>query len=194
MIWKITSLGDTALLLPVSCLVFVALLAQRQGGAALSWAAAMAACALLTLGAKLGFHLCGAGLDALEIRSPSGHTSVSTAVYGSLGILIGSGRPAWQKWTAAFVAVTLALAVGASRLLLRVHTLEEVLIGYGVGGACVALFAMLFARAGWPRIRLRWMALGVAAAIAILGGLHVGFEANIARLSGLIADTFGVCR
>lgn len=193
MIWSVTSLGDTGLLLPVSLLVLICLLAQRQFGAAFAWASAMTACGVLTFAAKLGFHLCGDEIAALDIRSPSGHTSVSTTLYGSLGVLVAGGRPPWQKALALGAAAALAVAVGVSRLLLEVHTIEEVLLGYLIGVICVALFTLLFVRAGSPRIGLLWPAAGFAVALAVLGGIRVNFEHEIAGLSRLLGTAIDVC-
>jgi membrane-associated phospholipid phosphatase len=75
---------------------------------------------------------------------PSGHASVSLAVYGTLGFVIArhlQTRRA-QFWTLS-VASVLVLLIGFSRLYLGVHFLSDVIAGYSIAIAWVALCVVL---------------------------------------------------
>src|SRR4051794_28433592 len=82
---------------------------------------------------------------------PSGHTTAAAATYAALALLLARGRP-WPVRLAlgAGAAAVIAL-VGASRVLLGVHWMTDVLAGAAVGLAWWAVCALLF---GGTRLRL----------------------------------------
>lgn len=78
---------------------------------------------------------------------PSGHSAGSAAVYGVLLLLVVPPLAGHLlRLVATAVAMLLVLAVAASRLLLGVHYLSDVVAGLALGGACAAA-AVLIARA-----------------------------------------------
>ena len=58
-----------------------------------SIAIAIGGCAAAIGVLKLVFGACSHRLTMLQIHSPSGHTAMSTAIYGSLALLIGASLP-----------------------------------------------------------------------------------------------------
>jgi membrane-associated phospholipid phosphatase len=137
----ITGLGDAALLLPAAALLLLYLVRARSWRAATGWVAVLTLCAGLTVVAKMVFHACGGQFPALDIRSPSGHTSLSTTFYGC-GALMLSAHQSWGRRLAALLAsVGLSVAIAASRVALHAHTTEEAAAGFAIGLLCVALFA-----------------------------------------------------
>lgn len=74
----------------------------------------------------------GAGLDP---SFPSGHTAYVTAVLGLTAILLAERR---RRGLAAGALLVVA-AMGPSRVLLGVHWLSDVLAGYAIGAAWLAL-------------------------------------------------------
>jgi membrane-associated phospholipid phosphatase len=77
---------------------------------------------------------------------PSGHTSVATACWGSLAVLLRSRR--W--W---LVTALAALVMGLSRLYLGRHFLADVLAGAGLGALFVVLlYLLLNPRDGSPSL------------------------------------------
>lgn len=93
---------------------------------------------------------------------PSGHAQVATAMWLWIGYEIK--RP----W--AWIAVVIIVAgVSFSRLYLGVHDIDDVLTGFGLGLACIALFALLLSPAleaarRWPVL----VHLGVIAAAGVV--------------------------
>ncbi len=80
---------------------------------------------------------------------PSGHAAQSTACYVTLALIVGAGRPPRVKIAVCAAAALVVLAVGASRIYLGAHWLTDVLAGYALGAAWVAVVCTLML-AGWP--------------------------------------------
>ncbi|GGZ90536.1 phosphatase PAP2 family protein [Streptomyces subrutilus] len=79
---------------------------------------------------------------------PSGHGMTATVVCGMLLWLVPRSAPHWAVWTAWVVAVVSVLGVGFSRLYLGVHWTSDVLAGWLLGVALVALVASVSGRRG----------------------------------------------
>jgi membrane-associated phospholipid phosphatase len=75
---------------------------------------------------------------------PSGHSATAAAFYATAAFLIGQrrGRPA--RAVLAGLAAGIAVAVAASRVLLDVHWLTDVIAGLGLGWAWFAICAIAF--------------------------------------------------
>ena len=190
---KLSALGDSALLMPVSLALLAFLAVQRRLGLALPFAAGLAACGVATLATKLVFNACGPEIPGLDLVSPSGHASFATLVYGSLSLMVGTGRPAWQAWLIALAAAILVAGIGISRVEMNVHSLEEVVFGWGLGAASLALVAALHARAGRPPLPALPVAIGLVAAILLVGGREFTPEAWIARTARRITAMVDIC-
>jgi membrane-associated phospholipid phosphatase len=75
---------------------------------------------------------------------PSGHASVSLAVYGTLGYIAARHLQSRRAQLLALVsAAVLVLLIGFSRLYLGVHYLSDVVAGYSIALAWVALCVVL---------------------------------------------------
>ncbi|HEY8775036.1 MAG TPA: phosphatase PAP2 family protein [Gaiellaceae bacterium] len=75
---------------------------------------------------------------------PSGHSATAAAFYATAALLVGRrrGRPARAVLTG--LAAGIAVAVAASRVLLDVHWLSDVIAGLALGWAWFAVCAMAF--------------------------------------------------
>ncbi|MFZ1962443.1 MAG: phosphatase PAP2 family protein [Roseiarcus sp.] len=139
----VSNFGDISVLLPASLglIVFLAWIGWRQDAAA--YAAALAACLTAALFAKLAFAACGGNHSLFGVESPSGHAAFGATFYGCLAVLFGTGRA--TRWRLALYggAAALILAIGASRVGLEDHTMQEVGVGFFIGAVSIALFNAL---------------------------------------------------
>ena len=146
-IWSfVTDFGDTAVTVPLALLMAGALVAARHFRMALGWCVAILACAGSIAGPKLVLAVCGHQPGASALASPSGHTAMSTAVYGGFAGVLGMGleRPARDALLMAAAALTLGIA--ASRAVLEYHTATEVAVGLAVGAVVLAGIVALAGR------------------------------------------------
>jgi membrane-associated phospholipid phosphatase len=179
----ITGLGDAALLLPAAALLLLYLVRTRSWRTARGWVAVLALCAGLTVAAKMLFHACGGQFLAFDIRSPSGHTSLSTTFYGC-GALILSANQSWGRRVAVLLASAgLSVAIAASRVALHAHTIEEAAAGFAIGLLCVGLFASHYLPRAvylpyWPI-----PAMVIVALALLTHGRHLSVEGLLDRMT-----------
>src|SRR5450432_2164183 len=65
---------------------------------------------------------------------PSGHALMSVTFYGLLVLIVWQNvQQAWLKWTLSVFLILLILAIGLSRVYLRLHYASDVLAGFSVG-------------------------------------------------------------
>ncbi len=83
---------------------------------------------------------------------PSGHAAQSVACYLTLALIVGVGRPRRVKIALCSVAAVVVLVVGGSRIYLGAHWLTDVLGGYALGVAWVAVVILVLLTV-WPRVQ-----------------------------------------
>jgi len=187
----LTNVADGAVLLPIAFVVAVlfALIGWRRG--LIAWTAAIGATLGLTFALKLAFLVCGELGPGGAVRSPSGHAAASAAIYGGLlAIVVGhlSGRSRWALPCATLIAVV----IGASRVILGVHTVPEVLLGGGVG----ILGALAVARLAGPppaTLPIRRVGALVVLIVVLFHGLLMPAEAAIRQIAADVWP-FSSCR
>lgn len=119
----------TAVIVLVGAAVLVAL-ATRWRGHALAFGAVMA-------GSVLVFELLAPGIYPAQSRSfPSGHATSSMAFAATAVVL---AWPTRRRWPVAILAVAFTSLVGLSRVALGVHYPSDILGGWALALACVAL-------------------------------------------------------
>ncbi len=136
----ITRLGD-GLVQTILCIVIaVGLWLRRNRRAAAMLVACLSGGWLLNYTLKAWFGRERPEQDFLVHASgysfPSGHAMVSICFYGMVGYLTYRFlRGKWRlSWIINVVAVTLALAIGVSRVYLGVHFASDVIAGFSAGG------------------------------------------------------------
>lgn len=80
----LTNFGDLAVLLPLAIVILLWLVTLRPRRCAVWWAVAVGLCTGLTALLKIYFYVCP---PSPELQSPSGHTSFSALVYGTLALV-----------------------------------------------------------------------------------------------------------
>lgn len=131
-----------------------------------SWCVGRRADAVLAVGAMAGAAGLFRGLKELFDRPrppvddrlvvvaneslPSGHATMSLVVVGTIVVLAWPGHRAATRLVLAVAAVAWIGAVGATRIYLGVHWFSDVLAGWLVGGAWLALCVALWS---WWRAR-----------------------------------------
>jgi membrane-associated phospholipid phosphatase len=108
----------------------------------------MAGMELLTLGVK---DLVGRVRPALDPAAaslgpsfPSGHSATSAAFYAAAALILGRTLPRRPRQILTGLAVGIAVAVAASRVLLDLHWLSDVVGGLALGWGWFALCAVVF--------------------------------------------------
>lgn len=175
-VWSsITVLGDT-----LTLLLLLLLFIGRRSDLVWSVVVALVVVSLLLHGAKIFFdmprpprvlmaeELRTIGFIAVSGSFPSGHTAAAFAFAGAIGML---QFPAWLKWSALSVAVL----VGVSRIVVGIHWPLDVLVGAAVGWLGMALSI-------WLALQMPWgtgvWAQRVIAVLLIIAALYAlwGFD------------------
>jgi membrane protein DedA with SNARE-associated domain/membrane-associated phospholipid phosphatase len=148
----VTQLGSLRLIAPLVALTALLLIfrARRPDAAALLVTAAAGASLLVVL-VKLLIGRARPEVGGMLVF-PSAHSAQAVATYGALAYLAGQAAPRWGQRVAAWTAaVLIAVLVGFSRLYLGVHWLSDVLGGYALGAAWLAI--VITATATYQRLR-----------------------------------------
>jgi membrane-associated phospholipid phosphatase len=154
----VTTLGNGIVLAGVTAIAAYLLLRRGYPREALLMVLAFAGAEIVSYSLKLGFRRNRPYFtDPLATEStfsfPSGHSTVSLAVYGALAVVIARrvSRPARLPWLAA--ATLLVGLIGFSRLYLGVHFVTDVLAGFAAGAAWLAACVIMLDL--HQRLRLR---------------------------------------
>ncbi len=140
----LTHLADTVTLTVLCVVGTLVLLGRRQQCLALAWMLAIAGNGLLNqslktlIGRVRPLNPEGALLTQ-GLSFPSGHSSGAVVAYGMMAYLAMRLLPKAWRLPALMAALTLALTVGISRVVLRVHFASDVAAGFASGSAWLAL-------------------------------------------------------
>lgn len=171
-----TELGDAAVAIAVSSVVFLWLIWHRAWRAAIYGSAAVLGGWLFALLLKVTLQQARpeplyAGWNAFSF--PSSHTTVSVALYGFLAVLIG--REVGTRWriTTVLAVVLLVSSIAFSRLYLGAHWLSDVAGGFAFGVAWIALLGIAYLQHSPPRIRAGGLAAAVGITLVAAGTANV---------------------
>ncbi|GAB1428395.1 hypothetical protein MASR2M17_18250 [Aminivibrio sp.] len=143
----VTELGGSFVNISLSAAILVLLMTSRCTRAGVFWAVAalggVASVQLLKMLLQLprpvevyrGVSLYG---------FPSGHTTMAVVIYGFLALLLSRGRPAFARGALFLGAFLISGLIATSRLYLGVHWLSDVLGGFLLGSAWIALLGLLY--------------------------------------------------
>lgn len=139
---KLTHLGDPVLLLLCGLGVFFYLWSDDERRVlARSWAMALGFCISLTVAGKLVFHLIRWNEENfLRLLSPSGHVAIGTGFYGGCAIMLASQHGRGVRVLICIVTALLLGMLAASRLVLELHSVPEIVVAFAIGGASLGVF------------------------------------------------------
>ena len=188
----LTEYGDSAVTLPLAGATLVVLALGEARRMLHGWLLAVAACGLTVALLKVGFSDCADGGLLGRPFSPSGHTAMSTLVYGGLAWLVSGGRGRAVRALSTGAALALALAIGVSRVVVHAHTPGEVVAGLGLGLLGLLLLQRV-ARGEALRANVPGL-LGVGVLVALLmHGTRWPIEPVLEHLGLLLHRTLPIC-
>ncbi|CAG2156717.1 hypothetical protein LMG26411_05325 [Cupriavidus numazuensis] len=176
----ITELGGARVSVVVGVAVFAWLAWRRAWAAAAYWAIALLGARACVIALKFGLqrHRPASIYSGLESYSfPSGHASSSMVTYGFLAFLICLRQP-WRVRVPVLALTSVAVAaIGLSRLYLGMHWLSDVVAGFVLGLAWIALLGTAYITLHVPARLSAWQ-LGTVAALAVMAaaGYLVAFH------------------
>jgi membrane-associated phospholipid phosphatase len=179
----VTGLGDTAVLMPLAAILLLWLLLIGSPRGAAWWTIAVVVCVGLTTVLKISFFGCP---PISDLRSPSGHTSFSTLVYGAITLITAAESRDFRRVIAISSGASLILAIAASRLLLFVHSAPEVGLGLVIGIAALGLFGHSYLRRQATRAWLTPLFTAAGALILVLHGGELDGEQVLHQIAGYL--------
>ena len=127
----VTSLGDSAVMLPCIALVVLWLAIPRATRRlAWQWLVWVAAVVLVVCATKLAFMGWLVSLPGLDFTGLSGHSALAMMVWPALGGLAGRRHGPRMQAMGVFLGVAIAALVGWSRLVLHAHSPSEVVLAW----------------------------------------------------------------
>jgi membrane-associated phospholipid phosphatase len=194
----ITDFGDSAVLAAAVLFGTIALYAAKLRRSARRFALAFLVTGFLIGCAKIAFIGCGGALGhALRLRSPSGHTSLSTVFFASIASTIQPYFYGLRKqliWLTTLAAIGL---IGASRVLLGYHSINETIFGVLLGfGVWYAFYRRpMAAKLVIPIEKKHILIFGAAILIAVAAvhGRHLPAEYMVTRLAWHVHELIPFC-
>ena len=155
LILSITYLGEKKVLLPVVAVVFAWLMWQRYWRTAWHWLglAIFTAGSISLIKHLMGFPRPGGLLMRITENSfPSGHTTLTVALYGFLAVLFAQGLSRTARKWIVYAVSSVAILVMISRLYLGAHWLSDIIAGVLLGLICLMLGTLSYHRQKVPKI------------------------------------------
>jgi len=169
----VTEIGDGWLLYSFTALLSLWLLARKRWRAALHWLISVACVGLLTEALKLYTAVERPPMlnsEQMSYAFPSAHASLSVAVFGFLAVIVARELRSNWHWVPYSTAVFMVVAIGFSRLYLGVHWLSDVLAGWSLGLAWVALMGIAYRHHPAPAVSTKtFTPLAVSALLLLVG-------------------------
>jgi len=163
---KLTHLGDTSLIAPAALLIGLWLLVARRHRLLCWWCALLTGSMLLVAGSKIAFIGWGVGIPALNFTGISGHTTFAMAVWPVLAFLVLQHYPPLLRTGGVVFALTIAVLVGFSRLVLQFHSTAEVVAGYLLGATVSIVFIWISGSLRHTSLSRMLLATSLAALLA----------------------------
>jgi membrane-associated phospholipid phosphatase len=140
---RLTHIGDPTMLFLGGLGVFLYLWSDDERRIlAHRWVMAFGLCVLLTVVSKFVFHLIRWNEGtAFRLLSPSGHVAIATGFYGCCATMLTARSSRAVRILVCISTILLLSLIAASRLVLGLHSIPEIIVAFGIGGASLAVFA-----------------------------------------------------
>ena len=171
----VTEIGDGWLLYSFTLLISLWLLARKRWRATLHWLITVACVGLLTEALKLYTAVERPPLlnsAQMSYAFPSAHASLSVAVFGFLAVMVARELRSNWHWVPYSMAVLMVVAIGFSRLYLGVHWLSDVLAGWSLGLAWVALMGIAYRHHPAPAVSTKIFTPLAVSTLLLLAGFY----------------------
>jgi membrane-associated phospholipid phosphatase len=175
----ITAMGGITILLPLVIVVLVWLAVRRCWHTAGYWLAAVGSYEIFVQ--LLKFTLArGRPMRLYSNRAieqfafPSGHATSSMVIYGFLAFLLSRNQSANVRIAIMAITAVLVALIGFSRVYLGAHWLSDVLAGFALGLAWIALLAMVYTHHGVNEdVQPKQLTIVVAVTLLISGSWYM---------------------
>lgn len=154
---RVSHAGNAVVLYSFTGLICAWLLWQRYWRVVVHWLTAVAAVAILTQALK---HYTMVSRPLADLNPligyafPSGHASLSLAVFGFLAVAVARELPSSWRWTPYSIALFPVVAIGFSRLYLGAHWVSDILGGWSLSLVWITLLGIAYRGHPAPAIPL----------------------------------------
>jgi hypothetical protein len=165
-----TNMADAAVMLPAAILMSVWLLCNQRWPRALLWPALFCLGASLVAASKVAYVGWGMGCARLNFTGLSGHTLLASMVFPAVFYLLLESIQLRWRYLGLAIGLALGALIGYSRLVVRAHSMSEVVLAFGLGAALSLVFAVLDERRAYS-----WRSLWtLMAALSMMLALQMG--------------------
>lgn len=188
-----SDLGDSAVMSAIAVVAAIQLAWSGYRRVALVLIVALVAAAAVIGLLKVAFVGCGAGAFAPRINSPSGHAAMTAAVLGTLSFVVQARLTGWWRVLLPPAALAAIGAIAATRVVLGMHTVEEVVLGLAAGALVALLAIAALHRAEMGRGRLGQLLLAIAVTAALTDGVRAPTEEVVHYFAALVHRNIPLC-
>jgi len=144
---------------------------------------------------KLIFFICGNELHVINVRSPSGHAALSSAVFMAYGWLFATATSGWRRLATILLTSALVASISLTRIILEFHSVGEVIIGLLTGCASFSWVKIIYLRnSTLPVFDKKKLMISAFFPVIICYGWRLPAEENLHGLANEIKNYFSVCR
>ena len=185
----ITNFGDAGLTIPLAagCALWLGATDKRE---ALVWLGTLVGALALVGVNKILYAGCGIEFRSIDFRVISGHTMLTSAVWGvTFGLLAGGRGVRWYR-LGAVAGLALGALIGFCRVVQDAHTPIEVIAGWFLGSGIALFFLRRFFKQPRKMPGSVFAGLGLLAVSTIAYGHHAPIQQLLVTYSPWICRWF----